>query len=385
MPSRVRPALLATSVNCWIMSLCAATMSTRWRAVPSSDDHGVEPVEIEDAVLRRDRDALVGPELHGRPQLLVVGDHGEELRAHDDLLVGDAEGEALAGEAALFPERLELGSRGGRRCRTSPSNMRPSWMARTCRVRERETLRLDSGHGVLFEVDAYSHTADGHACPSAAWTPSRLSAASWIPLGPWFDDPGLRPCPRPGPSLFVRGVDVQSRRSRSAVRRSSSEPPGWPAPTSPGSGRRRQSTGVPTCQGRVDGERAPPRGDPRRRWDPPRRGCRSRSGRRAGTPALHLTPATASPSMTRTSGQAAAARSPTTVTGDPRVGDDGDECRGAGLRRRRRSPERSTDPPGPGVEDDVRRLEEKRLLGGRRRPGERLDGRRPRVHVRIRD
>ena len=67
-----------------------------------------QDLEVQDGLVERDGDGLLRLELDGGAQLLGIDD-GELHGAHDDLLVGDADGEPLAGEAGRLPEGLELG------------------------------------------------------------------------------------------------------------------------------------------------------------------------------------------------------------------------------------------------------------------------------------
>ena len=106
---------------------------------------------------------------------------------------------------ALLPERLELG-----REEVAVDDLALEQEAllhgADVSVRQSLTLDLDSCHGVLFEVDAYAHTTDGHACPSAAWTPSSVVGS----LSDSFRDLVRRPrVPDPAPAA---GLLVYSSR-----------------------------------------------------------------------------------------------------------------------------------------------------------------------------
>ena len=91
-----------------IMSRWAATSRIFCSSVAVVARHRGEDLVVEDGLVDRDGDRLLGLKLDRRAKLLLV-DEREGHGAHDDLLIGDPETEPLAREAAFLPERLELG------------------------------------------------------------------------------------------------------------------------------------------------------------------------------------------------------------------------------------------------------------------------------------
>ena len=142
-------------------------MRTLCLPAPSSD--GGQHLEVEDGVVERDGDGLLRLELDRGAKLLGVDDR-ELHRADDDLLVGHAERETLAREAALFPEALELGGKSvdvddlafedeafRQRTHGDLSQGVPLTGSPHLRACDRR----------LFKVDPDAHTTLGHSSPFA--------------------------------------------------------------------------------------------------------------------------------------------------------------------------------------------------------------------------
>ena len=137
-----------------------------------------EDLEVQDRLVERDGDGFLRLELDGGAEFLGIDDR-ELHGAHDDLLVGDAHREPLAGEPGCLPERLEL-------CR-EPLDVddlalehetvgERSRRDRHQRVALTASLDLGADHRSLFDVDAYAHRVHGHTRPSACLALAPVSA-----------------------------------------------------------------------------------------------------------------------------------------------------------------------------------------------------------------
>ena len=94
----------------------AATSSTRWRRPVGVVDDG-ERLVVEHRVLERHRKLVLRLEAHGRGELLGVLEVGQVDDAHDDLLVGQADADALVEALVLAVQRRAAPRPGPRRRR----------------------------------------------------------------------------------------------------------------------------------------------------------------------------------------------------------------------------------------------------------------------------
>ena len=124
MPSGRRPALRAAARTRSTMSRRAATSSDALaRALGRVDD--VERLEVEDRAVERHRDLVLRLEAHGRLELLAVRDRRQLEDADDDLLVGDADADALVEALVVATERRAAPSARRSTSTTSPSRTTP--------------------------------------------------------------------------------------------------------------------------------------------------------------------------------------------------------------------------------------------------------------------